>query len=339
MYLNYYIWVFFTPIMLISNFLALMMTSWFSLWVLMEINTLCFIFIMAIKAAKKYILIDYFLTQCLCSLIYLFSYFSFFSHLSEYMIIPMLLAVLTKLGIPPFHMWYSKMFYDLDWMSIYFLSVLQKIIPLIVMNMMINLMFYNLNHSLILHLVVSIIWCGMMGLVENRLKLINVYSSIINISWIILMMFISDLAALIYFILYSIVSFNLIYICNNYNLLNIQDFSIMKVKNIYSYYFILLVFFSLGGLPPFFGFMMKWVTFSELTNMVSFNCLVIYVFASLISLGFYIRNIYMILTLSSIKIKNFSWINLDKSKSFSNDYNLYLISMILFFSIFIYEIL
>ena len=83
---------------------------------------------------------------------------------------------------------------------------------------------------------------------------------------------------------------------------------------------------SLGGLPPFLGFLPKWLVIQNLIEINQFFLLFISVCLSLITLYFYLRISY------SIYILNFnknSWILIN----YFNNKNIILILIINFFSI------
>lgn len=139
---------------------------------------------------------------------------------------------------------------------------------------------------------------GIIGINQTRLRKILAYSSINHISWIIATLIFFKTLWLIYFLIYRIISLNLILIFNNFN--------IFYFKQIFNYLkspllklFFILNFFSLGGLPPFLGFFPKWLTIQYIiiNNLIITSFLIILI--TLITLFFYIRLTFSALTLKT----------------------------------------
>ena len=184
----------------------------------------------------------------------------------------------------------------------------QKVIPLVIINMILNLDYENLNVSLVYHLLVRIIWASLIGLTVSRVKLIMRYSSIIQISWIIIIIYVNEIIVFLYFLIYIIIRFNLVSIFNIFNINFINDLYIMKLSNYIYIYILFILLFSLAGIPPFFGFIIKWISVQSLRMM--FGVIVLMILSSVIRIYFYIRLIFSYLLFCSITKKvNYKFIN------------------------------
>lgn len=89
----------------------------------------------------------------------------------------------------------------------------------------------------------------------------------------------------IYFLFYRLILFRLISLVNFYNIASISQnsFSVSSISQASLF----LTLFSFGGLPPFSGFIPKWLVVSQIRN--SPVIMTILVTSSLLTLFFYLR--------------------------------------------------
>lgn len=203
-----------------------------------------------------------------------------------------IISILLKLGRAPFHYWIPLIIEGLNWIRIFLLLTWQKINPLIIL-------YYNYFFNfLILFIIISLILGSISGLNFSSLKKIISFSSINQISWIILRLINNKIFKiylifyflLIWIIIKSIIFFNLKYLNQIYNL---------NLKNKFIKLFIFINFLSLGGLPPFLGFYPKILVILKTNNLIITLIIVIF---TIISLFIYLRIIFSFLILNSIKI-------------------------------------
>nr|QSR89843.1 NADH dehydrogenase subunit 2 [Ceratosolen fusciceps] len=334
-FFNYYIYIIFMPLIFISSILSFISMSWFSMWMLMELSLVSFIYIMYYdELMENYVLMNYYLIQTFSSFIFLFSSLTLF--MFKFNTIFMFLSLMIKMGIPPFHFWYLKMFNSLNWINIFVLSTIQKIIPLVVMSLIIDSMMLN---EFVLELLKMVILIGMLlismlSLNQITLKMIMSFSSIVQMNWMLMLMFYNEIMLLNYFLIYSIISLNLCLIFYKFNLNNINDLYIMKI-NPSLFYFLMMSMFSLMGIPPFFGFLVKWISLKSMVNL-SFWMMMVMIYSTIISVFIYMRLLYSCMMNYYLCLKNsFKLINLKNNFS-SNHILLNWISMM---SLFLYECL
>lgn len=118
-----------------------------------------------------------------------------------------------------------------------------------------------------------------------------------------------------YFLTYSIIFINIVIVFEKLKIYWIQQlpFIFNKLKTLKTIYFI--NFLSLGGLPPFLGFLPKWLTILAITNnKFYFTCLIL-ILRTLITLFFYLRLTFLSFPLKISEIlspiyTNFSFITL-----------------------------
>nr|ASL24538.1 NADH dehydrogenase subunit 2 [Semanotus bifasciatus] len=286
--------------------------SWLSMWMGLEINLLSMIPLMSdnknlfpSEAAMKY-----FITQALASSILLFSIImtmnlnEFIPQNSSYfMMMVMNSAILTKMGAAPFHMWFPEVMEGISWNNCLIMLTWQKIAPMIIL-------MYN-NH-MILFMSVIVIFSSMigsiMGINQLSLRKILAYSSINHIGWMIASMLNTQAIWTIYFIIYSIISTNIILVFKALNAFQVKQlFSALNYNKMFKLFF-LINFLSLGGIPPFLGFFPKWMTINNLIlNNFSFLSLILIIF-TLITLFFYLRLTFSTMVINSeetlIKVKS-----------------------------------
>nr|QST21678.1 NADH dehydrogenase subunit 2 [Apocrypta bakeri] len=313
MYLSYYNYIIFIPMLMITNFLMLICSSWFSMWMIMEINLINFISLISFdKNIKHEILMNYFLIQAFNSHLFMMSMIMLNYYNIEMIYLLMNLSMLTKLGMPPFYLWYLKMMNNLNWMNIFFLSTFQKIIPLIILN---NILNYSISLKFtMLILLISSILASLYGLNTKNLKIIICYSSMVQMSWIISISLINEMIMMIYFLIYLFISFNLMILFKMFNCKYLINLYFIKLNNKFYYYLINFSVFSLASLPPLFGFLMKLLSLLILSNQMKMIYLLFLIFSSLISMFFYLRLLFHMIMLNSNSMKlNYKFVNFSKN--------------------------
>nr|YP_009171487.1 NADH dehydrogenase subunit 2 [Cyphoderris monstrosa]AJW76317.1 NADH dehydrogenase subunit 2 [Cyphoderris monstrosa] len=281
--------------------------SWLGAWMGLEINLLSFIplmtnpkNIMTTEASLKY-----FLVQALASTILLFSII--FMHLSTNMTILMnhdmfLILIsstlLLKMGAAPFHFWFPGTMEGLSWINCLILMTWQKIAPLMLMSYVIKMDTFT---SSVIILSVTIGSLG--GLNQTSLRKLMAYSSINHLGWMMAAMISGENLWELYFMVYSFLSSTLVFMFNSFQMFHInQGFLIMNKSPIMKFC-IFSTFLSLGGLPPFLGFMPKWLIIQNMTELGLILTVTAMVVMTLITLFYYLRISFsaFLLTYSEIK--------------------------------------
>nr|UZT26999.1 NADH dehydrogenase subunit 2 [Xylosandrus sp.] len=284
----------------LGSMISISSVSWFCSWIGLEINLLSFITLMKTPNNKYSTesISKYFLTQTMASFILLFSIIlytnskEFNFDLNSMSSIFMSSAVFMKMGAAPLHFWFPEVASGISWNSNLILLTWQKIAPMILisyMNILPNLM--------IMFIVSSSIIGSLMGLNQTCLRKIMSYSSINHMSWMISTTLCSMNTWLFYFLIYSLM--NLV-IINTFKMWKINFISqINSIKNNTSKIMFMMNLFSLGGLPPFSGFVPKWLTINQLSYNSMFFLTFTMVIFTLITLFFYLRISFSSLTLFS----------------------------------------
>jgi len=287
--------------LLLGTILAASSSSWFGAWVGLELNLLSFIPLISAKGNQysSEAALKYFLIQALGSSLIILSA-SFILVVVGPAQSLIIIALLLKSGAAPFHFWFPSVMEGLQWPSAIILITIQKVAPISLLS------YLTLNNVLPLFwaaIIFSALAGAIGGLNQTLLRKIIAYSSINHIAWMISAILIREARWLTYFIFYSLVSssvallfyyqeaFHISHLVNH-----IGNFSYLKVLT-----FISLL--SLGGLPPFTGFIPKWIIIQEMVTSSSFFVLTILLGRALLTLFYYIRLSLTAMTISAPRTK------------------------------------
>nr|WIL79861.1 NADH dehydrogenase subunit 2 [Clerus dealbatus] len=317
--------------MIIGTLISISAYSWLGMWIGLEINMISIIPLFSnyknmysTEAAMKY-----FLTQTLASMfilmtIILLSTNSFiFYNLNQTLIMIMNSALFTKMGAAPFHFWFPEVIEGLSWFNSLILLTWQKIAPMI-------LIMYNIkfNSFIMMVIICSMIVSSIMGFNQISLRKILAFSSINHIGWMISALINSKIIWLIYFIIYSIISINIIYIFNKFKMFYLNQLIMISNYNPITKIFFMLNFLSLGGIPPFLGFFPKWMVIYNLNLNNQYFLSFIMIMFTLLTFYFYLRIMFSTLLInhnSPLKLNNF------KNKFYMMIFNFIALSSLILF--------
>nr|QGT77322.1 NADH dehydrogenase subunit 2 [Tenuipotamon yuxiense] len=268
--------------------LSISSTSWFNIWVGLELNMMSFIPLITIKMNSYFSesALKYFLIQALGSTLFIMASCLFFSYplLSSTLI---LMSLFLKLGSAPFHFWFPQVMSGLTWPQTILLMTIQKITPMVLITYLTP--FTSSQQIISLSAILSALIGALGGLNSMHLRKIMAFSSINHMSWMLISLTISDLFWSIYFLFYTLISISIITLFNTTQAFTLLD--LMKFNQINLTYTLLipLNLLSLGGLPPFTGFIPKWMLIQLLINNKIFLPLFFFLLSALITLYFYLR--------------------------------------------------
>nr|YP_010015002.1 NADH dehydrogenase subunit 2 [Crematogaster teranishii]QOI14037.1 NADH dehydrogenase subunit 2 [Crematogaster teranishii] len=261
------------------------------IWLLLEITNFLFICLLIISTKDKKMIFFYFIIQIIPSFLMIYSIIMnniFFTNNYFYFI--MLMSLMIKLSLPPFHLWLPIISKYLNWNNLFLMLTLQKISPFYMLSL------FKLNSfisSMILILCAIIPPYMMFNL--NNFKILMAYSSINQSGWMMLLIYLKNIVWFKYFLFYSFINMSLFILFhmlkNNFTFIN--NMSNFKI-NLFSIIFIL----NLAGMPPFSFFYMKWyMTFLIIFNshhifilmmlMIS-SLFMLYIYTNMIMITFYI---------------------------------------------------
>nr|AYW04002.1 NADH dehydrogenase subunit 2 [Anomaloglossus baeobatrachus] len=275
---------------------------WVLAWIGLEINTLAIIPLMtkfphprSIEAATKY-----FLTQAAASALILFACtlnawltgeWTINNLINPFSTTLMSIAILTKLGVAPFHFWLPEVLQGLTLQTGLILSTWQKLAPMALFLQLSQSL--NLNLMLLLGLISTLIG-GWGGINQTQVRKILAFSSIAHLGWMVAILKLSPELYLINFTLYIIMTSTLFFVFLSMNSTNMMQLTTSWPKIPILTALSLLSLLSLSGLPPLTGFLPKWLIAQELIkqNLTLFAFLIL--MSTLLSLFFYLRLTYII---------------------------------------------
>nr|UOF70205.1 NADH dehydrogenase subunit 2 [Tropostreptus sigmatospinus] len=301
----------FTPLFFVfsGTMITLTSSSWLMAWAGLEVNMLAFIpIILTHNKLSNESALKYFFIQVSGSImLFLSAILLMNNHIMNSMDITNLLsssmiplALVLKLGAAPVHFWFPQVMEGLNWFASIMLLTWQKIAPLFLLTT------YNLS-SPFMYLVImfSSIVGAVGGLNQLLLRKILAYSSINHLAWMIMSTLISINILFIYFIIYSLITLTIILILMSNNFIHLTQL----MTNHYSLSLISVGLFlnllSLGGMPPFIGFLPKWLVLTSLTSNALFLLSILLVLCSVLTLYFYMRISFNLLMMAP----KLSWSN------------------------------
>nr|AQM39889.1 NADH dehydrogenase subunit 2 [Diestramima sp. ZJZ-2017] len=290
-----------------GTLISISSNSWLGAWMGLEINLLSFIPLMSSSknTMSTEASLKYFLVQALASTILLFSiillhlYSSMTLFVSNEMF-EMLISstLLLKMGAAPFHFWFPGVLEGLNWMNCFILMIWQKIAPLMLLSYIIKI-----NVFILMVILTSVIIGSIGGLNQTSMRKILAYSSINHLGWMIGAMISGENLWMLYFLIYSTLTSTLIFMFQTFKIFHINQTFSMLNKNSTLKFSLFTCLLSLGGLPPFLGFLPKWMVIQSMTENNFILIITTMVVMTLITLFYYLRICYSAFLLSYTEAK------------------------------------
>nr|QED57262.1 NADH dehydrogenase subunit 2 [Anthonomus eugenii]QED57288.1 NADH dehydrogenase subunit 2 [Anthonomus eugenii]QED57309.1 NADH dehydrogenase subunit 2 [Anthonomus eugenii]QED57345.1 NADH dehydrogenase subunit 2 [Anthonomus eugenii] len=281
--------IMFYSTLIMGSIMAISGTSWLTIWIGLEMNLLSIMPIMKDKLkSTSEAMIKYFMVQAMASTILLFSILMFqlastkMMSASTYFILNS--ALFMKMGAAPLHFWYPEVLSGLSWKNNFIMLTWQKIAPmLIIINTSFSILFISL------FIVFSALLGSLQGFNQICLRKILAYSSINHIGWMLASFLCTHTIWLFYYLIYTLINMNIIIILQKMNIFYMNQINKLFSFNLKMKMMYMLNFLSLSGLPPFLGFIPKWlvVNFLIMNNFLSLS-LILIIF-TLLALFMYFR--------------------------------------------------
>nr|UPL66076.1 NADH dehydrogenase subunit 2 [Idiostolus sp.] len=306
-------------ILIISSLIAISATNWLTFWMSLEMNLIAFIPLIMTSKDKNSseAMMIYFLVQSIGSMIMLMivminSLIMAPSNLINLMLTSgLMVSLLLKLGAAPFHFWLPELMNKLNWVNCTILMTWQKITPMIIINSIINLN----QKMLFMTIILSVIVGAVGGLNQTSLRKIMAFSSINHLGWMLTFMMTQN-SWMKYLIIYSIMIISACMFFNHYNIYYLTQLIFYSSSMMEKFTYIIIMM-SMGGLPPFMGFLPKWMVIQSVMEYNMFNLLFILVMSSLLTLFYYLRLMSFLLLNYSTTVKWFVNININKQFLFT----------------------
>jgi proton-translocating NADH-quinone oxidoreductase chain N len=220
-----------------------------------------------------------------------------------------LVSLLFKLGIAPFHIWLPDVYEGAPTIIMAFMSIIPKIVILfVILKLYLNIFFFFnfIWHYIFIFLsLLSIIWGAIAALYQVKIKRLFTYSMINNSGFFLLgSSFVNIESVHSVFLYLFIYLFPMLGIFvsilslkeKNNNLIIKKIFLLVNLYNINPLFAITfsLLLFSIGGIPPLIGFYGKFYLFIiALKNSIIFVSILFVIF-SIVSLFYYLRLVKLI---------------------------------------------
>lgn len=280
--------LFFTTIV-IRTLIVLNSRRWIGVWTGLEINLISFIPLISRRknSFNSQRIMIYFLIQSIASIIFITiiltnKYIYIFININ---IIKLLICIriIIKIGIPPFHIWFPEIINKIKWNICVILITWQKIAPIYIIRLT-----TNLSKTLIILICLSSLVGAIGGVNQTSTRKILAYSSINHIRWIVACAATSKKSWTVYIIIYSLIIVIISLIIHEYNIISINQINIFSTKNI-DKIIIIIIIMRIGGIPPFIGFIPKWITIQSINIRNEFILLIIMILSTIITLSYYLR--------------------------------------------------
>jgi NADH-quinone oxidoreductase subunit N len=281
------------------------------------------------------------------NILFFFSYPNEFNFLLSISIFLITVLFLFKLAVVPFHFWAPDVYEGSPLASTIIFSIFTK--PVLIHLFMkwifiIGCFYLTIKNLLVVLGVISLAIGTFLALKQKRLKKLIIYSSIAQIGFLILSISLNNYDGFIFcffFLIIYLISSILIWgnISLLYNFDNSYNYFYKKstnlfffsdLKNLFEYntswgLMIIIIFFSISGIPPLVGFLAKIFIILELVYMKLNIIAILIVVLSSISIFYYIRILKVIYFESTLDI----WKTIKKSQIIFQTNNISLLFLIL----------
>ena len=283
--------------LLTGTVLSISSTSWFGAWLGVELNLRSFIPLSTTKLCPflSEAAIKYFLVQALASTILIISR-SLYIYTPDFSYSLILISLIIKLGAAPVHFWFPQVIEGLSWPQAFILLTIQKVSPIF----LISYLTFTPELTLMITFIalLSSVVGALGGLNVIKLRKLLAFSSINHISWILIAISLNDIIWLMYFLFYSFTSGAVVILLHSTHTYSISNILNQNNKTAILSLLIPINLLSLGGLPPFLGFIPKWIIIQLFSSKIIIFTLLVLLISSLITLYFYLRLFIPIILLS-----------------------------------------
>nr|YP_009711242.1 NADH dehydrogenase subunit 2 [Lebbeus groenlandicus]QGI24755.1 NADH dehydrogenase subunit 2 [Lebbeus groenlandicus] len=294
--------ILFLTTLTLGALLAASSTSWLTAWFGLELNLLSFIPLIAstsnIYSSES--ALKYFLIQALGSALILASAPGILL-LKNLTLTPIILALLIKMGAAPFHFWFPSVMQGIQWNQALILMTIQKMAPLFVLTYALSsgsmMPYFIVKMSSILSSIVG----SLGGLNQTLLRKIMAYSSINHLAWMLAALSFQKSLLTHYFAVYVIVVASVTFIFMSYQIFHFNQMFQIDNSNTLVKVGLFSTLFSMGGLPPFLGFIPKLMVVQGLALTGQTLWLAFLLLTAVVTLIFYVRLLLMGMVLTAVK--------------------------------------
>nr|ATL76492.1 NADH dehydrogenase subunit 2 [Stylotermes sp. Chi-131] len=303
--------------------------SWMGAWVGLEINLMSFIPLMNntknmynTEAALKYFIIQVMASATLLFMVTMKTTSEDLFTFTDNLFTPMVVCspLFLKTGAAPLHWWFPGVMEGLSWENCTLLMTIQKAAPMMLMSYLMQ------SNPLTLTIIMSSIFVGAIGgLNQTSLRKILTYSSINHTGWMLMALISTKPLWTMYFTIYSTMVTAVVMILKLSNTSFINQTTMSNKQSTTMKLGMFTSLLSLGGLPPFLGFLPKWMVIQTMITNNMTPMAVTMISLSLITLYYYLKICYSSFLMLSTEPK---W-NPQQQKKSSNTWTMILSSITL----------
>nr|YP_009142429.1 NADH dehydrogenase subunit 2 [Atrocalopteryx atrata]AKH04376.1 NADH dehydrogenase subunit 2 [Atrocalopteryx atrata] len=277
-----------------GTMLSISSSEWIIMWIGMEVNLMSFIPMMktGMSPYESEASMKYFIVQALASTILMMAVLMEMNSQATWTT-TLMLALFLKMGAAPFHIWYPGVMQGISWSNCVILMTWQKIAPMIMISYLMT------NNTMTMIIITMSVMVGAIGTMnQTSLRKLMAYSSISHLGWLIMAMLMSNYYWMMYFMLYSTVTTITVMMFWNMSMYHLTQIMNMKMDGkIKTMLFSSIL--SLGGMPPFTGFIPKWILIQNMINSENYIMTMIMVMSTLMTLYAYMRMTYTAFSMSN----------------------------------------
>lgn len=223
-------------------------------------------------------------------------------------LILLLCGLLFKLTAVPFHIWSPDVYEGAPLLVMIFFSTIPKLAIFCFFTKLIYSIFFDLyfiwQPLLVITAILTISFSSIATLYQKKIKRFLVYSSINHVGYMLMSLSTGTLVGInaffFYLIIYLITMFTFFCILlsfkkeTNKNIIYITDLLYTKDVSYTTQFMIILLFFSMAGIPPLIGFFSKFYVFFAAIESSQYLLLTLSILCSTLSAFYYIRVIKII---------------------------------------------
>nr|AIY61880.1 NADH dehydrogenase subunit 2 [Acanthotermes acanthothorax] len=296
--------------------------SWLGAWMGLEINLMSFIPLMSnvknmynTEASLKYFIVQALASATLLFMVVMKTLTEDLFTMEGNAYTPMIICtpLLLKSGAAPLHWWFPGVMEGLSWENCALLMTVQKAAPLMLMSYLIEI-----NTFMLSIILMSTIVGAIGGLNQTSMRKILTYSSINHTGWMLTALVMSETLWVTYFMIYSTLALTVVSAIKLSGVSFINQTMMTNKESTLMKFMMFTSLLSLGGLPPFLGFLPKWIIIQSMVANTLTPMAVVVVVTSLITLYYYLKISYSSFMMLNTEPKwNLSLHKSSKTKSVS----------------------
>nr|AQP28001.1 NADH dehydrogenase subunit 2 [Odontotermes sp. D TB-2017] len=270
--------------------------SWLSAWMGLEINLMSFIPLMSsiknmynTEASLKYFIVQVLASASLLFMVVMKTLTEDLFTLEGTAYTPMIICtpLLLKSGAAPLHWWFPGVMEGLSWENCALLMTVQKAPPLMLLSYLIEINIFTFSIILM-----STIVGAIGGLNQTSMRKILTYSSINHTGWMLTALTLSENLWTVYFAIYSTLAVTIVSAIKLSGTSFINQTMMTNKEATLTKFMMFTSLLSLGGLPPFLGFLPKWIVVQAMIMNKLAPMATIVVLTSLMTLYYYLKISY-----------------------------------------------